>query len=94
MHEIPPRVTGVRVLRGRTVEVVFADDTSRVVDLEPFLWGPVFEQIAADDAAFTQVFVDEQLGTIAWPNGADLDPDVLYGVETPVSARTGPPTAD
>ena len=94
MHAIPPRVTGVRVLRERIVEVVFADETSRVVDLEPYLWGPVFEHIAVDDAAFTQVFVDQRLGTIAWPNGADVDPDVLYGVESPVHARTSPPTAE
>ena len=29
--------------------------------------------------AFAQVRVDPELGTVAWPNGADLDPDVLYG---------------
>jgi len=27
---------------------------------------------------FGQVRVDEEIGTIAWPNGADLDPDVIY----------------
>jgi len=32
-----------------------------------------------DPAYFAQVRVDPELGTVAWPNGADLDPDVLYG---------------
>jgi hypothetical protein len=27
---------------------------------------------------FAQVAVDRDAGTIVWPNGADLDPDVLY----------------
>ena len=31
-----------------------------------------------DKAVFDQVSVDTSLGTVVWPNGADLDPDVLY----------------
>ncbi|MGB0738355.1 MAG: DUF2442 domain-containing protein, partial [Ilumatobacteraceae bacterium] len=27
---------------------------------------------------FAQVSVDEELGTVVWPNGADLAPDVLH----------------
>ena len=33
-------------------------------------------------AFFEQVSVDSDLGTIAWPNGADLDPIVLYAHAT------------
>ena len=72
-------ITDVKVLHDRVVHLFFSDDTSRVVDLTPFLWGPAFEEIANDDTLFTRVDVDHEAGTIGWPNGADLDPDVLHG---------------
>ena len=31
-----------------------------------------------DPAFFAQVSVDHAAGTVVWPNGVDLDPDVLY----------------
>jgi hypothetical protein len=49
-----------------------------VLDLEPYLRGPIFEPIRGDPAFFRTVRVDPELGTIVWPNGADIDPDVLY----------------
>jgi Protein of unknown function (DUF2442) len=50
-----------------------------VVDLAPYLsFQGIFEPLR-DPAYFAQVRVDPELGTVAWPNGADLDPDVLYG---------------
>jgi Protein of unknown function (DUF2442) len=45
--------------------------------------GPVFEEIARYDDLFAQVRVDTEIGTITWPNGADLDPDVLHGDHEP-----------
>ena len=36
-----------------------------------------------DPAYFARVSVDADAGTIVWPNGADLDPDVLYEAAHP-----------
>ena len=78
-------ITAVEVVEGRTVRLTFSDGSERTVDLTPFLWGPVFERIARDDEYFRQVRVDPEIGTIVWPNGADLDPDVLHGDHEPAA---------
>lgn len=64
------------------MRVVFSDGEIRDVDIEPLLAGPVF-QVLRDPEMFGQVRVDEYNETIVWPNGVDLDPDVLYGREEP-----------
>ena len=73
------RVRAVEPLGGFVVYLTFADGTQRTVDLEGALSGPVFEPLRRDPELFRQVRVDEELGTIVWPNGADMDPDVLHG---------------
>lgn len=76
-------ITKVEVIEERTVRLWFSDGSERVVDLSPFLWGPAFQEIATSDDLFSQVRVDPEIGTIVWPNGADLDPDVLHGDYAP-----------
>jgi hypothetical protein len=78
-------VVSVRVLEGFEVELGFSDGALRRVDLEPYLRGPIFEQLRRDPAAFRAVRVDAELGTIAWPNGADIDPDVLLHGRRPAA---------
>lgn len=83
-------ITAVEVMHDRVVHLQFSDGSDRVVDLAPSSGGPVFEDIASDDALFAQVEVDHKIGTIVWPNGADLDPDVLHGDYEPANpARSG-----
>ena len=81
--ETLPRVRAVEPLDGFVLRLAFTDGTTRVVDLGPELWGPVFEPLREDPDLFRQVRVDEELGTIVWPNGADMDPDVLRGDRAP-----------
>lgn len=77
------RITEVEPLDGFELRLRFSDNTERTVDLESELWGPIFEPLKADPRLFREVRVDPELGTISWPNGADMDPDVLHGSREP-----------
>lgn len=71
-------VMNVDVLDGYRLRLRFEDGAEGdvdVTDLVPF--EGVFAPLR-DGAAYTSVRVDPDLGTIVWPNGADLDPAVLY----------------
>lgn len=80
------RVRSVTPLEGWTVRVVFTNGEQRDIDLSPYIGrGPIFEPVRDDPAVFRSVYVEG--GTIAWPNGADIDPDVLYYGGTPPWAQ-------
>ena len=76
----PYDILEVEHLGGYRLRLAFADGLTTVVDLAEKLRGsvgPVFESLK-DEAFFARVAVDHELGTIVWPNGADLAPDVLH----------------
>jgi Protein of unknown function (DUF2442) len=75
------RVTDVEPLGGFVLRLRFNDGSERVIDFEDELYGPVFEPLKADPNLFRAVSIEGP--TIAWPNGADIDPDVLHGSEVP-----------
>ena len=70
------RVKAVQPLDGFKVLFTFDNGEQREIDLEMYIWGPVFEPLRSDPVFFRSMKVEG--GTIAWPNGADIDPDVLY----------------
>jgi Protein of unknown function (DUF2442) len=75
-------VTHVEPLEGYTLRLCFDDGSERVVDLSDVLWGTMGEPLREADY-FRRVRVDPELRTIVWPNGFDLDPDVLHGDHEP-----------
>jgi hypothetical protein len=79
------RVQFVVPLEGFSVRLGFTDGSERTLDLAPYLRGLVFEPLRADPTLFRSVQVDPELGTIFWPNGADICPDVLYESLTPAA---------
>ncbi len=85
MSDLPPLIdlTDARVLARYVVELTFADGSERVIDLEPLLWGPMFEPLVADYELFRQLRVDPDAGTIVWPNGADISPRTLFAESRP-----------
>jgi hypothetical protein len=81
-------VVEVRVLGGYRVRLRFEDGVQGELDLGKMIrFQGVFAGIA-DEREFAKVRVDPELGTIVWPNGADLDPDVLYAAVTGKPIRT------
>ena len=70
------RVRKATPLAGFTMRLEFEDGTQKELNLEPFLRGSIFKPVREDLALFRQVKIEG--GTIVWPNGADIDPDVLY----------------
>lgn len=78
-----------RPLGGHRLFLRFEDGTEGEVDLDGMIrFEGVFEPLR-DPHEFAQVSVDPELGTVVWPDGADLDPDVLYAEVTgnPIDLR-------
>lgn len=72
-------------LEGHRLRLRFEDGATGIVDVGKCVrfigvFVPLREQ-----REFAAVRVDAELGTVCWPCGADLDPDVLYALVTGTS---------
>lgn len=76
-------IYSVTSLEPFLVRLEFSNGERKMVDLAPLLRGPVFEPIRQNPEMFRAVRVDAELGTIVWPNGADMEPDILHGSHLP-----------
>lgn len=76
-------ITDVRVLDGFRIQLTFSDGVRGDVDLANRIVGRggIFGPLE-NPQFFHQVSVARELGTIVWPNGADICPDLLYAWAT------------
>jgi len=86
----PVRIRAVEPLKDFQVRLEFTDGTTKEIDLQRYLHGPIFEPIRTDPRMFRSVKVDSRMGTLVWDNGADIDPDVLYKDLTPAWMESEP----
>ncbi len=81
------RIREARPLEGYRVQLTLTDGRVIERDLGPMMVGAVFSEIRRDPERFREVRVES--GALAWPNGADLCPDVvIWGGLPPVEAES------
>ena len=81
------RILDVKPLNNFEVELQLS--TGEVVqrDLRQYLKGPIFDSIREHEDHFRQMRAEN--GTVVWPNGADLCPDVvIWGGAPPADSSS------
>jgi len=73
------KVTRLMLLDGWEVELEFSDGSRGRIDFRGWFSGrPGLLRDLDRLEVFRQVRLDPESGTLAWPNGVDLCPDVLH----------------
>ena len=70
------RITDAEVCGSHSLRLVFNDGTRKAVNVRPLLVGPIFEPLK-DPVFFAQATLNDECGTLIWPNGADFAPEAL-----------------
>ncbi len=70
-------ITEAKYVEDYKLEVLFNNGQKGIADLSDALNGPMFE-VLKNKSEFLSFTVDDELETIAWPNGADLAPEYIY----------------
>ncbi len=71
-------VINVKVLEDYKLYLQFEDGCAGEIDISKIVpFEGVFKQLE-EKAFFDRVFVNPEIGTICWENGADLAPSLLY----------------
>ena len=71
------RIIDFEIVGPYQLKLRFDDGVEQVVDFKPILVGEVYGKLL-DEKFFNQVSLDPEVHTIAWPNGADFDPETLH----------------
>ena len=71
------RILSVESLGGRRLRIIFSDGLCRELTFFDKLTGSLAP--LNEDDLLAQAVIHPEAGTLSWPGGLDLDPDVLYG---------------
>jgi hypothetical protein len=71
------RVTSFQKIAPFTLRIQFEDGTSQTIDFRPVLEGELYGSLK-DPTLFSQVWIDPEVHTLVWSNGADFDPAILH----------------
>jgi hypothetical protein len=83
------RIATVTPLAGQRLRLGLTDGTTIEREVGPLLNGPVFKEIRENRQLFAQA--QAKGGTVVWPNGADLCPDVvIWGGAPPADPTVRP----
>jgi hypothetical protein len=74
-------VTEVQSAGQHRLSLSFDDGSSGEIDFSGEEWAGVFAPLA-DPTFFAKVQLDDELGTVVWPNGADMAPETLHRLAT------------
>ena len=66
-------------ISGYKLLLTFEDGVVKLIDMEPYLDGEIFEPLKDIDY-FKTVSVHPDIDTIVWDNDADVSPDFLYEI--------------
>ena len=77
MEHLLIRVREFEIVDEYTLRVEFDDGQERTINFEPVLYGYYYGPLRDLDL-FNQVYIDEEIHTLVWPNEADFDPATLY----------------
>ena len=75
-------VREAKALDDYQMELTFETSEVKVFDMKPYLESGVFKALK-DEPFFRQVRVS--FGSVAWPGGIDVDPEVLYEDGVPLA---------
>jgi hypothetical protein len=77
---LPPYITSVAIIPPTKLRMEYKDGQVRVFDMEPLLGKGIFRELR-NPSLFASA--RPYLNSVAWANGADVDPEWLYEDSVP-----------
>lgn len=71
------RVLSFQIVSPYILKIEFDDSSSQIIDFRPMLAGDVYGPLR-DLTFFNKAYINPELHTLVWPNGADFDPATLH----------------